>query len=143
MPEQHAVQPKLHHGLAEDRQFADQVGAHVAAAFVVGHVPQSIEGDGDQVEPRRPVGVQRGLGIAGNLGDARVRDGIGTLIGQHAEGGPGDVCPRATDAGVLTAIGCHHAFTSSCWLFVVLVAGAKITDERIEQYRNIYSLLNV
>ena len=91
---------------------------------MVGHVAQGIESDGDQVEPRRPMGVQRGLGIPGDVGDAGVRDGIGALTGQHAEGGPGDVGPRAAYAGVLTAIGCHH-----CSHLIVLVVRALVAGK--------------
>ena len=77
----------LEDGLTEDLQLTHQIGAQVTAAFMVGQFTQAVESDGDQVEPCRPVGVQRGLRIAGDLGDAGVRDGIGALAGQHAEGG--------------------------------------------------------
>lgn len=45
------------------------------------------------------MGVEGRLGVAGDLGDAGVGQGIGALGGQHRQGGARDVGPGAGHAG--------------------------------------------
>ena len=137
-PGQDAVEPHLGDAPAEGRQFADDVGAQVAGSLVVRQLAERVERQHDQVDPCRPMRVERRLGVAGELGDPGVGDGVGTFVGQHVEGAratsarvratrasspvPGDLSPGS---------GCHLCTPPLRWPFLSWTAPEKLADDHL------------